>query len=82
MAQRAVVQRARVGRLEAQRGYKVTNLRDRWQKALAKHSWPLDKEVKWHGARTGEVPPALGYAEARFWGTAYALDTSADASQP
>lgn len=34
-------------------------LRDRWQDALAQHRWPAEKEVKWHGTRTGEVPPAL-----------------------
>ena len=34
-------------------------VRDRWQQALAQHSWPPDKEIKWHGTRTGEVPPAL-----------------------
>ncbi len=35
-------------------------LRDRWQSALEKHGWPLDREIKWHGIRKGEVPPALG----------------------
>jgi len=34
-------------------------LRDRWLAALDAHAWPHDKEVKWHGTRTGEVPPAL-----------------------
>lgn len=34
-------------------------LRDRWQQALETHAWPHDKEVKWHGTRTGEVPPTL-----------------------
>lgn len=34
-------------------------LRQRWQAALSAHSWPDDREVKWHGTRTGEVPPAL-----------------------
>ena len=37
-------------------------LRDRWHGALARHGWPLDKEVKWHGTRTGEVPPAIADA--------------------
>jgi len=37
-------------------------LRDHWQETLAAHSWPIDKEVKWHGIRTGEVPPALADA--------------------
>lgn len=34
-------------------------LRGRWQDALDRHSWPADREIKWHGTRTGEVPPAL-----------------------
>ena len=34
-------------------------LRDRWDGALAAHSWPDDREIKWHGIQTGEVPPAL-----------------------
>src|SRR4051812_3351828 len=34
-------------------------LRANWQEALARHKWPSDREVKWHGTRTGEVPPAL-----------------------
>ncbi|MEJ7783753.1 MAG: hypothetical protein WKF96_03045 [Solirubrobacteraceae bacterium] len=34
-------------------------LRQRWQGALAEHSWPDDREVKWHGTRIGEVPPDL-----------------------
>jgi len=34
-------------------------LRDSWLAALAAHAWPPDKELKWHGTRTGEVPPAL-----------------------
>jgi hypothetical protein len=41
-------------------------LRARWEAALGAHGWPLDKEVKWHGTRTGEVPPDLAdavYAE-------------------
>jgi hypothetical protein len=41
-------------------------LRRRWEHALADYGWPLDKEVKWHGTKTGEVPPALAdavYAE-------------------
>jgi hypothetical protein len=37
-------------------------LRDLWQSALAAHSWPADREVKWHGIRTGAVPPALAGA--------------------
>ncbi len=34
-------------------------LRDHWISACERHSWPLDKEAKWHGIKTGEVPPAL-----------------------
>jgi len=37
-------------------------LRQRWNSALRDHGWPVDKEVKWHGATTGEVPPALADA--------------------
>ena len=37
-------------------------LRDHWQETLAAHGWPVDKEVKWHGIRTGEVPPVLADA--------------------
>jgi len=37
-------------------------LRDLWQATLAEHGWPVDKEVKWHGIRSGEVPPALADA--------------------
>jgi hypothetical protein len=35
---------------------------DLWQSTLAAHSWPVEKEVKWHGIRTGEVPPVLADA--------------------
>jgi hypothetical protein len=37
-------------------------LRDLWQATLAGHDWPVEREVKWHGIRTGEVPPALADA--------------------
>ena len=37
-------------------------LRDAWQQTLRGHNWPLDREVKWHGIRTGAVPPALADA--------------------
>ena len=37
-------------------------LRDLWQATLAEHRWPAEREVKWHGIRTGEVPPALADA--------------------
>jgi len=38
------------------------HLKELWQQTLGAHSWPPDKEVKWHGIRTGEVPPALADA--------------------
>lgn len=34
-------------------------LRSHWNGALSRCDWPLDKEAKWHGIKTGEVPPAL-----------------------
>lgn len=37
-------------------------LRRTWQDTLAANAWPLDKELKWHGVRTGAVPPALADA--------------------
>lgn len=37
-------------------------LRDRWRGALAAHGFPPDVEVKWHGIRTGAVPPAVADA--------------------
>jgi hypothetical protein len=39
-------------------------VRERWRSALATHGWPLDKELKWHGCMTGEVPP--GVADGAF----------------
>jgi Protein of unknown function (DUF3800) len=36
-----------------------SKLRAAWTYALAKHRWPIDREAKWHGVRTGGVPPAL-----------------------
>jgi hypothetical protein len=33
-----------------------------WQRTLAEHGWPQEKEIKWHGIRNGEVPPALADA--------------------
>jgi hypothetical protein len=35
-------------------------LRDRWRAALERHGWPLEREIKWHGIRTGGVPSVLG----------------------
>jgi hypothetical protein len=37
-------------------------LRDRWHATLQNHNWPLDREVKWHGVRSGAIPPALADA--------------------
>jgi len=37
-------------------------LRDTWHETLRAHEWPLGRELKWHGIRKGEVPPALGDA--------------------
>jgi hypothetical protein len=37
-------------------------LRDVWHETLRAHGWPLDLELKWHGIRTGKVPPALADA--------------------
>jgi uncharacterized protein DUF3800 len=34
-------------------------LRTAWHETLSSAGWPLDREVKWHGIRTGEVPPTL-----------------------
>jgi hypothetical protein len=45
-------------------------LRDLWHSTLRQAGWPLEREVKWHGIRKGEVPPAL--ADAVFETLAYA----------
>ena len=45
-------------------------LRRLWQETLNAHGWPSDKEVKWHGIRTGEVPPPLADAIAATLGHA------------
>lgn len=37
-------------------------LRRVWQETLTTAGWPLDCEVKWHGIRKGEVPPATADA--------------------
>jgi hypothetical protein len=37
-------------------------LKELWQSAVRVAGWPLDREVKWHGIRTGEVPPPLADA--------------------
>jgi hypothetical protein len=37
-------------------------LRALWQQTLAAHGWPVERELKWHGIRTGEVPPVLADA--------------------
>lgn len=41
------------------RGDRWSELRDLWRAAGDKHGWPPDKEAKWHGIKTGEVPPDL-----------------------
>jgi hypothetical protein len=45
-------------------------LRDTWQRVLRAHAWPLDREIKWHGVRNGNVPPALADAVFRALSTA------------
>jgi hypothetical protein len=37
-------------------------LRTAWEGVLEAHHWPAGREVKWHGVRTGEVPPPLADA--------------------
>ncbi len=37
-------------------------LRQVWQETLSEADWPLDREIKWHGIRKGEVPPTLADA--------------------
>jgi hypothetical protein len=37
-------------------------IRRMWQGTLSGAGWPLDREIKWHGIRKGEVPPALADA--------------------
>ena len=37
-------------------------LRDHWLATLEAHGWPPNKELKWHGIRTGAVPPQLADA--------------------
>jgi hypothetical protein len=37
-------------------------LRDLWQETLRTASWPLDRELKWHGIRKGAVAADLGDA--------------------
>jgi hypothetical protein len=58
-------------------------LKERWQETLRTHGWPLDREVKWHGIRKGEVPDALADAvfEALAGGpfTAYVVVMDLDA---
>jgi Protein of unknown function (DUF3800) len=38
------------------------HLRDLWHETLVAHNWPADREIKWHGIRTGTVPPPLADA--------------------
>jgi hypothetical protein len=44
------------------RGTDWPELRERWQDTLRAAGWPLEREVKWHGIRKGEVPPDLADA--------------------
>ena len=37
-------------------------LRDLWHDTLRESGWPLDRELKWHGIRSGAVPPSLADA--------------------
>jgi hypothetical protein len=37
-------------------------LRELWQETLRSGGWPLERELKWHGIRTGQVPPELADA--------------------
>ena len=37
-------------------------LRDHWLATLEAHGWPPNEELKWHGIRTGAVPPSLADA--------------------
>lgn len=37
-------------------------LRGRWDECLSSEGWPLDKELKWSGTGSGEVPPAVAEA--------------------
>src|SRR5262249_40458897 len=37
-------------------------LRDLWHYTLRSGGWPLDRELKWHGIRSGAGPPALADA--------------------
>jgi hypothetical protein len=63
-------------------------LRRRWVDTLDAHGWPADREVKWHGIRTGEVPPALAdavidtLAHASFTCYVVLLDCDAGAELP
>jgi hypothetical protein len=38
------------------------DLKEQWQDCLRVRGWPLDREVKWHGIRKGEVPDAVADA--------------------
>jgi hypothetical protein len=46
----------------ALRDHDWRTLRTAWQETLSGGGWPLDREVKWHGIRRGDVPPPLGDA--------------------
>ena len=63
-------------------------LRRRWLDTLHALGWPGDREVKWHGIRTGEVPPSLAdavidtLAHASFTCYVVLLDCEAGAALP
>ena len=63
-------------------------LREGWLAALTAHGWDPANEVKWHGIRTGSVPPALadqvvdGLARAPFTAYVTLLDLEAGAELP
>ncbi len=42
-------------------------LRDLWQTTLAAHTWPVEREVKWHGIRTGEGGASPAATRAPSW---------------
>jgi hypothetical protein len=43
-------------------GMRWHELRTGWADALSTYGWPEDREIKWHGIQTGEVPPDLADA--------------------
>lgn len=35
------------------------DFRARWLGVLARHSWPVEREIKWHSIRQGAIPPPM-----------------------